>query len=327
MGRSSTPTLDPIPARVVLRPWEDLASYISRIAAEIGYRKPGWILQPEGIPSKVQPFNLCTLRREADYQLLERLLYMDEAAVYGLTLHRFALCLLDPDASRLAITEEVQRPLLTRHIFQTFFRPYSATKVCSVCLTEEPAYGRLYWCALPVVVCLRHRVFLTDSCPVCQRAIPLFRPSIAHCPRCQKGNYREATVIHMPEDPFFLMGQALILRNFGVQSAMQNDEAVDASITPLLRLLPWQYFLLLDAFRCILGPLLPDAPFLRVGADVRALLHRRPRPQSELSLLEWSVIIATVHAFCTSWPDNFFSFLDAFPDARSERRRERDRQR
>src|SRR5438270_12066133 len=129
MGRSSTPTLDPIPARVVLRPWEDLASYISRIAAEIGYRKPGWILQPEGIPSKVQPLNLCMLRREADYQLLERLLYMDEAAVYVLTLHRFALCLVDPDAARLGISGKVQRRLLMRQIFYSFFRPYSAGEV------------------------------------------------------------------------------------------------------------------------------------------------------------------------------------------------------
>jgi excisionase family DNA binding protein len=293
----------------------------------MGYKNPGWILHPEGVTSTVQPYNLCTLRRKDDYHFLERLLCLDEAAIYGLSLHRFAVCLLDPEVSRPAIPEEVQRPLLTRYIFQTFFHPYSATKVCSVCLAEDSAHGRLYWSALPVVVCLRHRVFLTDRCPVCQRPIPLLRPSIAYCPKCQKGDYRETPIVRMPEDPVFPLGQALILRNLGVQSAMQDVEVVDAGVTPRLRLLPWQYFLLLDAFRCILGPLLPDAPFLQVSAEARALLHRRPRPQSELSLLEWSVIIATVHSICTSWPDNFISFLEAFPHARSESRRERDRQR
>ena len=327
MRRSSTPTLEPIPARTVPRPWEDLASYISRIAAEIGYRNPGWILHPEGIPSTVQPYNLCTLRREADFQFLECLLCMDEAAVYRLTLHRFALCFLDPEASRPANSEEIQQPLLTRYIFQTFFRPYSATKVCSICLTEEPAFGRLYWSVLPVVACLGHKVFLTDRCPACQCPIPLFRPSLANCPRCQKGDYRDASVVHMPTDPLFSMGQALILRNLGVQSAMEDAQVGDLSVTPLLQLLPWQHFLLLDAFRCILGPLLPDAPFLQVGPESRTLLHRRPRPQSALSVLEWSVIIATVHSLCTSWPDYFYSFLEAFPHARSERRSKRDRQR
>jgi DNA-binding transcriptional MerR regulator len=131
----------------------------------------------------------------------------------------------------------------------------------------------------------------------------------------------------MPADPLFSMGQALILRKLGAPSAMEGAEVADTSRTPLLRLLPWQYFLFLDAFRCILGPLFPDAPFLRVSADTRILLRLRPRPQSELSLLEWSVIIGTVHWLCTSWPDHFFAFLDALPQARSERRRKRDRQR
>ncbi len=327
MQYSTTLPLAPIPARVLPCSWEDLASYITRVATEMGYRNPGWILHPEGVVSTVQPYNLCRLRRKVDYQFFEHLLCLNEGTIYDLTLHRFTPCLLDSKGSRQVIPEEIQRPLLTRYIFQTFFHPYSATKVCSMCLTEEPAHGRLYWSALPVVACLRHRVFLTDRCPVCQCHIPLLRPSLPNCPRCQKGDYREAPIVHMPEDPLLSMGQALILRNLGVQSAMEDAEVAHTSVTPLLQLLPWQYFLLLDAFRCILGPLFPDAPFLRVSADARALLRRRPRPHSELSLLEWSVTIATVHSLCASWPDNFLSFLDAFPHARSERRRKRDRQR
>ncbi len=142
----------PIPARVVPRPWEDLASYISRVSAEMGYKNPGWILHPEGVASAVQPYNLCRLRRKADYQFFEHLLCLNEGTIYDLTLHRFALCLLEPDVLRPALPEEIQRPLLTRYLFQTFFHPYSATKVCSVCFTEEPTHGRLYWSALPVIV-------------------------------------------------------------------------------------------------------------------------------------------------------------------------------
>ena len=293
----------------------------------MGYRNPGWILHPEGVVSTVQPYNLCRLRRKADYQFFEHLLCLNEGTLYDLTLHRFTPCLLDSEDSRLSNSEEIKRPLLTQYMFQTFFHPYSATKVCSICLTEEPAYGRLYWSSLPVVVCLRHRVFLTDQCPVCLSPIPILRPSLSKCPSCRKGDYREAPIIHMPEDPFISLGQELILHNLGVQSTILNTEVTETSRTPLLQLLPWQYFLLLDAFRCILGPLFPDALFLQVNADTRVLLRRRPRPQSALSLLEWTIIIATVHSLFTSWPDNFYSFLNAFPLARSEMRRKRDQQR
>jgi hypothetical protein len=327
MQHSTSSPLAPIPARVIPYSWEDLASYISRLATEMGYKNPGWILHPEGVASTVQPYNLCRLCRTADYKFFEQLLYLNEGTLYNLTLHRFSLCFLEPEGSRLVDPDEIQRPLLTQYMFQTFFHPYSATKVCSVCLTEEPAYGRLYWYVLPVVACLRHRVFLTDRCPICQCPIPLLRPSLSNCPRCHKGDYREASIVHMPEDPFFSMGQDLILRNLGVKCTIQNTGATDTSRIPLLQLLPWQYFLLLDAFRCIIGPLFPNAPFLQVSADARAQLRRRPRPQSALSLLEWTVIIATVHSLFTSWPDNFFSFLDVFPHARSERRRKRDQQR
>jgi len=59
MQYPTTPSLNPIPARVAPQPWEDLASYISRLAMEMGYENPGWLLQPEGVVSSVQPFNLC----------------------------------------------------------------------------------------------------------------------------------------------------------------------------------------------------------------------------------------------------------------------------
>src|SRR4051794_27318903 len=113
--------LAPIPARVIPCPWEDFASYITRVAAEMGYKNPWWILHPEGVVSTIQPYNLCMLRRKSDYQFFERLFCLNEGTIYDFTLHRFAPYLLDPEVPHPEISVEIPRPLLTRHIFQTFF--------------------------------------------------------------------------------------------------------------------------------------------------------------------------------------------------------------
>src|SRR5258708_5411345 len=327
MQHSNTPPLAPIPARVVPHPWEDLASYISRLAAEMGYKNPGWLLHPQGIDSAVWPFNLCMLRRKADYQFFEQLLCLSEETLYRLTLHRFTLYLLEPELSHPNIHGEVQHPLLTRYVFQTFFHPYSATKVCSKCLEEEPIYARLHWSVLPVVACLRHNIFLTDLCPVCSYPIPLLRSSIVHCPRCNRGDYREASVTPLPLGESFQEGLALLLCHFGIEGVPPENDAPLKGASPLIGLLTWQYFRLLDAFRCILGPLLPGTPFLQRAAEVNAQLRSHSGTHSTLTLFEWSVVIATFHWLFTSWPDNFFAFLDAFPHAKSSRVRKSDQER
>jgi hypothetical protein len=294
---------------------------------EMCYENPGWLLHPEGVVSSVQPFNLCLLRREADYRFLEQLLYLSEETLYGLTLHRFAHSMLEPELSQQNIRGEVQHPLLSRYVFQTFFHPYSATKVCSKCFEQEPAHGRLYWSILPVVGCLRHDIFLTDLCPVCSCPIPLLRPSIARCPRCKQGDYRQALAIPLPAGESFRGGMALLQHHLGIESVPAEDNAVRKCPSPLVGLLPWQYFRLLDACRCILGPLLPDAPFIQRDAAVDAHLRIHPRHHSTLTSLEWSVVISTFHWLFTDWPDNFFSFLDSFPRTKGSRARKRDRQR
>lgn len=294
---------------------------------EMCYENPGWLLHPEGVVSSVQPFNLCLLRREADYRFLEQLLYLSEETLYGLTLHRFAPSMLEPELSQQNMRGEVQHPLLSRYVFQTFFHPYSATKVCSKCLEQEPAHGRLYWSILPVVGCLRHDIFLTDLCPVCSCPIPLLRPSIARCPRCKQGDYRQALAIPLPAGESFRGGMALLQHHLGIESVPAEDNAVRKCSSPLVGLFPWQYFRLLDAFRCILGPLLPDAPFIQRDAAVDAHLRSHPRHHSTLTSLEWSVVISTFHWLFTDWPDNFFSFLDSFPRTKGSRVRKRDRQR
>src|SRR5258708_4347432 len=81
----------PLPRRVSPRPSEDLASVIVRTAHAMGYSEPGWILRPEKVAHVVAPGELALLRRRLDYELLMRLLDIDEATLYRLTLHRFAM--------------------------------------------------------------------------------------------------------------------------------------------------------------------------------------------------------------------------------------------
>jgi hypothetical protein len=320
-------TFRALPVRVVPHPWEDLASFISRVATTMIYKNPSWILRPEDIPSTVQLFNLCLLSKEADYRFLERLLRIDEGTIYQLTLHRFTSRVQSPELSQTIAEGLVQRPLLTQYNFQSFFHPYSATKVCPHCLAEEPTFGHLAWSAAPVAACLRHEVFLLDSCPHCQHSIPALRPSLTRCPYCPAGDYRKAQVMTLPEDEFFRRGQMHILKCLGVENAPLTEEVSHSPISPLDDLLPWQYFQLLDAFRHILGPLFPDAPFLRINPEFRNQIRHHSRPHTRLIPLEWMVLIATFHEIFFSWPDRFFTFLGMFPQAREGRGRKRDRAR
>src|SRR6266567_4912264 len=81
----------PLPRRVTPHPSEDLASMIVRTAQAMGYPEPSWILRPEKVAHAVAPGELALLRRQFDYELLMRLLDIDEATLYQLTLHRFAM--------------------------------------------------------------------------------------------------------------------------------------------------------------------------------------------------------------------------------------------
>ena len=327
MYHSWTQPIALLPVRAIPRTFEDLGSLISRAAEQMGYKNPIWILRPEVISYSVQAFSLGLLRKRMDYQFFEQLLGLDEEALYRLTLHRFASRVQAPELSRSTDAEMIQRPLLTRYLFQSLFHPYSATKVCPRCLAEEPAYGRLFWNALPVVVCFRHKSFLLDRCPACRHSIPVLRPSVTHCPYCRSGDYRESPVVSLPDDTLFHLGQAQILEGLGIEAASPCEALAVGWLSPLLDLLPWQYFQLLDAFRCVLGPLFPDAPLLRAAPEYRPLLRAHPRPHSNLSPLEWAVFIATFQWIWHSWPDNFFAFLDAFREARASKGRKRDQAR
>src|ERR1051326_2251536 len=88
----------PLPIRIVPFPWEGFASLISRVAEQMGYRNPAWVLRPEELHYTVQPFNLSHLYNKRDYIFFEDLLRLDEETLYQLTFHRFAsyIQFLDP---------------------------------------------------------------------------------------------------------------------------------------------------------------------------------------------------------------------------------------
>jgi len=306
----------PLPVRVIFRTWEDLPSLISRTSANMGYRNPIWILGPEDIPHIIQPQRLLILRKARDYRLLELLLNIDEEAIYKLTIHRFTPQLQAPEISHPGRIDEVDRTFMPFTTQASFFHTQSSTQVCPRCMEEE-RYGHLYWNMFYVKNCPRHSIGLVEQCPVCFSSIPAFRPSLSVCPRCKKGEYRAAPIKMSPDDPFFSSGHALILSRLGIENQEQEWTSSVLSGSPLLDLLPWQYFQLLHAFRFILGELSPDAPFLRASVEQRTML-RPLRNHRSLSHAEGVVLIATFHFIFAAWPENFFTFLETLPHQRRE---------
>jgi hypothetical protein len=311
----------PIPIRIKPSPWEDIASLLSRIAEQMGYANPRWLLSPEISQHTLRALGVSTLHRAADYRFLEHLLMMDEEALYACTLHRFSAKLQEGRrASFPRGTQDVERPLLpqVRGTVGPFFHNPLATKVCPQCLSEGEAYGRLYWHIRPVTVCLRHSIMLLNICPDCYKSIPLLRPSLTHCPYC-KGDYRAAHSAPIYEDSYFLAGQNLILCQLGIEDTLQEDALCIFSHTPLLDIAPGQYFRLLEAFRNILFPFFPDYPFLRVSSNLRPLLHKLSQASDEWTPLEWAVLTATFHFIFASWPANYYTFLDTLSSIKAER--------
>ena len=96
---NSLQDLVPLPRRVLPRPWEDLASVLSRTARKMEYPHPKWIMQPESIAHRIEPDALPLLSASADYQMLGKLLGLDGERLVALTLHRFAPRLEKPDIS------------------------------------------------------------------------------------------------------------------------------------------------------------------------------------------------------------------------------------
>lgn len=308
----------PLPIRLALNPWEDLASLISRLAKEMGYTSIDWILNPEEVPHQVHTYSLLSMRAAADYQFFENLLRIDEQTLYQHTFHRFAPRIQKTAPSAPASPGDIHEQLLDRGATENWFSSFRSTRVCPQCIGEEAAYSRLYWGVRPVVSCLKHRIILIDRCPTCSRSIPALRLHADRCPFCKTGNYRTARRKPLPEDPLFLIGQTMVMDFLGIEEL--ESEATSKYESPLRTLLPWQYFRLLEAFRQTLAPFFPDSPFLQAPPSLRAQLPTHaPRPRAKFSLEEWSVFISTFHALFANFPHSFFSFLDELARLRSLR--------
>ncbi len=309
----------PLPVRVVPEPWEDLASLLSRTAVQMGYKKVNWLLRPEDCAyNRIDP-DVCFLLQDAAYQYLGHLLQLSEEALYKLTFHRFLLQMQIPDEVQPTPSGYLQRPLFfpSGHATRQLFLSKSVARVCPTCLAEEPACGVLYWNIGPIVTCLKHRIFLVDCCPHCQRKIPRLRSVLTHCPRCSYGDYRLAATVNLPEEPLFLSSQALILAHLGVEEEYRGGVPTVYGESPLHGLLPWQYFQLLKSFRNVLGPFFPNHPVLRtvVGPPIPSEGRASLRPR--LSLGEWATFALTFRALFTSWPDNFIALLESLPSVQS----------
>jgi len=300
----------PLPLRVVPKPWEDLPSLLTRTAVRMGYPSPRWILRAEEVAYDMETANPCLLHKSADYQYLQHLLLLDEETLYQCTYHRFAEQLQPPVEFFGGGPDEIQRPLLGQNAAVAVFDPYASTKVCPLCLAEEPAHGRLYWNVRHVVLCPRHHVFLVDRCPRCLKPIPLLRPSLICCPKCHVGDYRAAQAI-VATHPLLRSGQRLTLNRLGMKGMGEEHEEGELAHSPLLDLLPWHYFLLLNAFRHILFVFSPDDPFLPLDPELRALLGQPHLLARAASSPLWPVLTAVVPFIFASWPEHFFAFLQA----------------
>jgi hypothetical protein len=308
-------SLRPLPSRVIPFPEEDLASLVCRSAQVMGYKYVQWLLPPEEVPCSIGPV-ICTLQSAVSYRILERLFLLSEERLYRTTFHRFTTQLQAPEETHLLNeTGEIQRPVLTRITAQRFISSQQRTRVCPLCLAERESYGRLYWGILPVIVCPRHHIMLADRCPMCQEKIPVLRSSLTRCPRCRKGDYRQAPIVLFGDEPLLHTSQAFILDHLGVEENIALG-MTNISKSPLAHLTSWQYFRLLDAFRYVLSPLFPDHPFLRTSSRLRPALRGQLNGSVRLSIDEWLVLIATFHNTFESWPDNFFELLASIPLAR-----------
>jgi hypothetical protein len=286
-------------------PWESLTSALMRIAGKKKYARLEWLLSSVGISDVFQLLreDLLLLRQEGDYDMFAQQFSLNRQVLYTLTLHRFASQLQPPDSTG--------QPLLSEKTAARYFMLRGATKVCPVCLAEEPeAYERLYWNLRSVLICPRHLVFLIGRCPKCNCLIPTqVRSSLTDCPYCHRGDYRAALPATLAQDSFLYSSQQMLLRFLGVEETGSRDIPSPFHESPLVDLPPWQYFSLLDHFRLVV-------PYLRSERIVSALCRsmgfpEEPADYQQHDQKQLAVQILLFHALFVSWPRHFFTILDA----------------
>ena len=305
-----------LPIRVNPEQGEDLSSLIMRTAAQMHYTNPLWIVHPQEMDKRIETRNLCLLWKSSDYQILQSLLNLDVEKLYQCTYHRFA-SQLQP-LEKWHLEGAIARPLLSYGNTNGNFHPFSTARVCPLCLGEGTSYGRLYWNFRLLVTCPKHNIFLIHQCPNCHKSIPTMRSSITHCPHCIVGDYRQAQREVAKGGHFFQIGQELILHNLLGESVKQYYDTSLLEKSPLLGLVPSNYFLLLTTFFKALSPLFPDHPFLQVIPEIRSQLRQTKEMHIPLSPYERIALTETFHYIFTSWPKHFFAFLDALTQIKEQ---------
>ncbi|SRR6266487_3628971 len=306
----SIQALSPLPRRRVPWPWEDLASVITRTAEAMGYASPGWILRPESAKHSIAPNELTLLGGQADYQMLGRLLDLDEATLRSLTLHRFSM---EPE-SATGVANPVSEqyapgPTEQPRIWSNdpLFRSFQKTiQVCPSCLAEPKSYDRLYWRATPLLLCTRHRTFLIQSCPVCRRPIPTPRLHLSLCPFCG-GDYRQYVLPLTPEADWLLGTHSLFLTRLGVDRGEFGGPPVNDEPSLLQDLSPHEYRWVVTQFLVLFDGYLYRAkllPFLLRALPIATLVPGAP--QNPYLIL---------HYLLASWPVNWWVFLERLQHA------------
>ena len=300
--RQFTPyELGPLPLRAVPQPWEDLASVLSRTARKMEYPNPKWILQPESGTHRIEPDVLPLLSATEDYQMLGKLLALDEERIITLTLHRFAPHLVKPDVSPSSIDQTSGQKMAHSPILSypyLFSHKDRMISVCPYCLDEPVGYDRLYWRIAALLTCPRHRVFLRSACPSCGAPIPALRPHPYRCSTCQSGDYRYSASA-VPEGMYWLtLSQAIMLHQFGIDQSEQGEDLITDEFSLLQQFPSYDYFELMSTL-CHL--------FLsgEHGKPLFSLLSRTLLLEATIAKGKWNHYLL-LHYVLANWPTHFW---------------------
>jgi hypothetical protein len=267
---------------ILPHPWESLPLLLMRAAQQRGDASIAWLIHTLGDGRRFWPDSgeLLLLEQQQDYALLKASLSLDEQDLYTLTLHHFSSVLqppISPDHSlwRSVGAETIAYPFLSDEMIARHCLPRGTTRLCSACLEENQPYERLSWNLRSVLLCLRHRIFLIDRCPSCQRLIPSLRSKVSQCPSCHCGDYRTAERVAISQSSILYQSQCLLLWMLGIHDPFCLDGPSLFFESPLIALQPWEYFDLLERFSQV-------APSLRPERTLTALCRALGFPEEPL---------------------------------------------
>jgi hypothetical protein len=308
---NSLQDLVPLPRRVQPRPWEDFASVLSRTARKMEYSHPKWILQPESVALRIEPEALPLLSASADYQMLGKLLGLDEEKLVALTLHRFVPYLEKPDVS-VSPADQISGQLMAyspilRYPYLFWYDKKNTISVCPHCLDEPDGYDRLYWRIAPLLSCPRHRVFLRSVCPACRRPIPALRSHPYRCPCCQSGDYR-CSAVSVPEDVGWLtLSETILLDQLGIERSEQGEAFILDEFSLLQQFSTYDYCKLISQLSDLF---LSGEP----GGALFSLLSRT-LPLETIIAKRTEKHYLLLHYVLAYWPTHFWIVLEQFQRA------------